>query len=217
MALHNTYWLIRHGHSKANAKDIIISELANGIQPIWGLSDDVGKIQADGAGQLLKTNLEKAGVDLSPTQPGNPSASPIIVCTSPFSRCVETAERIAGPLGIKPGDENFMQLENLKERYFGEHEMQIATDRYEQVWADDAKSIHNKPPGDGESVMDTSLRMHSVIQQLEEQFTNKTIIIVSHGDSLSILTATLLGTDLSKHREHGLPNCGALCISNTTT
>lgn len=135
MQLSNTYWCIRHGHSLANAQDIIVSSLDKGIDPCWALSD-LGRNQADGvAGRHL---LSLLGTTNDPSK--------LIVCTSPFSRCLETAERVAAGLGVAPSDACFRQVDNLRERFFGEYELQ-STDNYEKVWADDGISIENKPPG----------------------------------------------------------------------
>lgn len=50
------------------------------------------------------------------------------------------------------------------------------------------------------------------MERLERQHRGKHVVLVSHGDALSILAAALLGTPLADHRRHGLPNCGILRI-----
>jgi broad specificity phosphatase PhoE len=43
-----------------------------------------------------------------------------------------------------------------------------------------------------------------VPQELEQQHEGRHIVLVSHGDTLSILQATFHGTSLAQHRQYGL-------------
>lgn len=100
--------------------------------------------------------------------------------------------------------------DELRERAFGDYELQ-STSNYELVWAEDARDPGSRPPGEGgESVEDVAARTAAFVQRLERQHGGKAIVLVGHGDGLSILAAALLGTDLRRHRQHGLPNCGIL-------
>lgn len=86
-----------------------------------------------------------------------------------------------------------------------------STSSYALVWAEDAASIANRPPGPGgESVADVADRLLTFIRRLEQAHRGRDIVLVSHGDALSILAAVLLGAPLSSHRQHGLPNAGIL-------
>lgn len=74
-----------------------------------------------------------------------------------------------------------------------------------------------RPPGEGgESVEDVAARTAGLVQQLEQRHSGKHLVLVSHGDALSILAAALLGTPLGEHRRHGLPNCGILRIGGSS-
>ena len=55
-------------------------------------------------------------------------------------------------------------------------------------------------------------RAEAVILQLERDHEDRDIILVGHGDSISILSARLLGPSLEQHRRYGLANCGVLRI-----
>lgn len=55
-------------------------------------------------------------------------------------------------------------------------------------------------------------RTSGLVSRLEAEHSGRHIVLVSHGDALSILTAALLGTPLGQHRQHGLPNCGILRV-----
>ena len=171
-----------------------------GCDPKWGLSD-LGRQQADAAGESLVTALN-----------GTFDPDRFLIYTSPFSRTVETALQAASHLDVGFKDPRWTKAPELAERYFGVEYDLKSTCHYEDVWADDMKDTSIKPPGGGESVNDVAERLKTFIQSIEEQKTGYTILLVSHGDALSILAAVLLGTDLRKHREHGLANCGFLKV-----
>lgn len=63
---------------------------------------------------------------------------------------------------------------------------------------------------------DVAARTAGLVQQLEQRHSGKHLVLVSHGDALSILAAALLGTPLGEHRRHGLPNCGILRIGGSS-
>ena len=70
-----------------------------------------------------------------------------------------------------------------------------------------------RPPGEGgESVQDVAARTLGLLERLEAQHVGRHIVLVSHGDALSILAAAALSSPLGAHRAHGLPNCGILRI-----
>ena len=182
----------------ANAEDIIISKLDDGLDPKWGLSS-LGRQQADAAGESLVQIL------------GNFNPAEFRVYTSPFSRTTETALQAASHLEVGFKDARLVKAEELRERYFGAYDKKSAS-VYTEIWAEDGKDPGTKPPGGGESVDDVAARLLKFIHSLENQYDGYNILLVSHGDALSILTAMLLGEDLRNHRQHGLGNCGILRI-----
>ena len=64
--------------------------------------------------------------------------------------------------------------------------------------------------GGGESVDDVAARLRLFLACLEARHNGCNVVLVSHGDALSILAAVVRGTPLGAHRQHGLPNCGIL-------
>lgn len=185
----------------ANAQDLIISRLEEGVDPKWGLSD-LGRQQADAAGEALLAQLEL---------PGRFDPALFIVYCSPFSRCLETAHRAASHLDIHLHDSRIVEAPQLRERFFGVHDL-TSSSNYPKVWADDVKSTAIRPPGGGESVEDVAERLGKFIDDIEAQHAGYVVLLVSHGDALSILAAQMLGTDMSQHREHGLDNCEIMRI-----
>jgi probable phosphoglycerate mutase len=172
--------------------------LAEGVLPKWGLSP-LGEQQADAAGAALRQAL------------GAVEAGRLRVFTSPFSRTLETAQRVAARLDIGPQDPRLQQAAALRERFFGAHELAGAA-AYDSVWAADAAGTDAAPPGGGESVDAVSARLRAFVAGVEAGGSGQHVILVSHGDALSILAAALTGADLRRHRDHGLANCGVLRV-----
>ena len=56
----------------------------------------------------------------------------------------------------------------------------------------------------GESVDEVAARLHMLIERVERQHQGMEIVLVAHGDTLSILWAYMRGRPLSKHREIAL-------------
>lgn len=92
------------------------------------------------------------------------------------------------------------------ERHFGGFELQDHA-HYATVWEEDAKDLDWKPPGGGESVRDVADRVAALFARLESEFGSdgppvKKVLLVAHGDTLSIATAVAKGAELGQHRAH---------------
>lgn len=175
---HHRYLLMRHGHSQANAADLIVSHPDTG-RNAFGLSP-TGQAQLD----ALIANW---------TWP-----VPDRIVHSDFLRTTQTAERIARHFGINASPDP-----GLRERHFGDLESGSA-EGYGQVWARDAENPDHDDWG-VEPVSSVAERMCRVIEQLEksrlESRNSNTILLVSHGDPLQILLTRLEGRPLDQHRD----------------
>jgi broad specificity phosphatase PhoE len=125
---------------------------------------------------------------------------------SPFARTLETATLAGEAVGIAPGDARFATAEELVERHFGDFELQDHA-HYKTVWEEDARDLAWCPPGGGESVRDVAARAAALFSRLEAELGRpnphpKRVLIVAHGDTLSIATAVAKGADLGRHRDH---------------
>ncbi|RTR04524.1 histidine phosphatase family protein [Halomonas nitroreducens] len=165
---------MRHGHSEANARGIIISTPKRGLAS-FGLSPR-------GEDQLAALLAEW------------PAPAPTRLLHSDFLRTRDTAERVASHFGLHPQAEP-----RLRERHFGGLEGQPDT-RYGEVWARDARDPAHRLHG-VESVERVAVRMRAVIDALEARCRGETILLVSHGDPLQILLTSLAGRPLSEHRD----------------
>lgn len=124
-AWRNTYWLLRHGRSTANERDLIVSHLANGEQPEWGLTEE-GRAQAAAAGEQLRALLAAANGSTGSVNGGGSEANAssrngggsgengaapggghgagtLLFLASPFSRALETAHGASKALGTSHG------------------------------------------------------------------------------------------------------------------
>ncbi|KAK9803307.1 hypothetical protein WJX72_011025 [[Myrmecia] bisecta] len=232
--MRNNYWLLRHGRSKANEAGIIVSSLANGLKQEFALTAKgqqqataAGKLLAAQLAALATSSIngpeapgcfavetqetKAAALGSRParaetaTQPGSAAAErQLFMYSSPFSRAFETASLAAAELGFQSCDPRLQVAPELRERFFGDALELQSDSNYPRVWQQDANDLTVGPSGGGESVMDVSVRLQQLFSRLEQQHAGCNILLVAHGDTLSILWATLETNDLKAHRQHGL-------------
>ena len=177
--LRNRYFILRHGESKANVANILLSHPKEGIVS-FGLSPK-GKKQV----QVSVSKNKKSGL----------LGSDIIIYSSDFLRAKETAQIARKLLGIKKI--NFHK--NLRERYFGKFD-KTSLDNIKIAWEHDAKNPDHKHKG-VESPNKVLKRTLALIARLEKKYKGKKILLVSHGDVLQILHTHASGKSVSQHRQ----------------
>lgn len=166
---------MRHGRSLANEAGIIISKPVNGCNG-YGLAEK-GREQIR---ESLK-NCSCLGPDT------------LIYC-SDFLRTVETAALTSEILNAAAP----CPSELLRERNFGEYEKSDDSN-YSRVWEKDILDGNNKHMS-VESPEEVRERFLSFISGIEDQFTGKEILIVSHGDILQIALTWPEGAAPRDHR-----------------
>ena len=178
--LRNRYLGQRHGESEANVAGIVLSDPADGF-PRWGLTR-AGRAQIEAA-------IRAAGELLGPS-PGE-----IVIVSSDFKRTRETAELSARLLGAQAP-----RLDPaLRERFFGAHEG-LGNERYASVWARDRTDPTHSEQG-VESAQATAARTASLIERLEREGSDRTYLLVSHGDALQLLQTAFLAESPATHRD----------------
>ena len=130
-------------------------------------------------------------------------------------------EKASGGAAAAAAEPRFSADEALRERHFGGFELQ-SHDHYKTVWVEDARDVNWRAPAkkkgsgdddeegggddgggeEGESVVDVAARLRDLFARLEAAHSGKNILLVAHGDTLSIATAVARGGGLGKHREH---------------
>jgi probable phosphoglycerate mutase len=194
--LRNRYYGLRHGRSVANEQGIIVSTLANG-EHAYGLTElGAGQVRASIAQALHHGVLD----------------SSTLLYTSPFLRARESAQ-LAAELLAQGGAASAREIEieiadELRERDFGAHE--LGPDHlYPHVWALD--SADPTQGADGvEPVAAVWARTRQLIERLERQHKGATLLLVTHGDTLSITRTGLAGRSLSTHHAPPLLLTGEL-------
>ena len=122
------------------------------------------------------------------------SCSDTIIVSSCFKRAKQTAETIRGVLGCTVP----LQIdEALNERYWGQYDLKDVSFGYE-YYKEDARDAVNTQYGI-ESVTDILKRTLGLVKRLEQTYTNKNIILVSHGDPLRILLAGFAKVELTQN------------------
>ncbi len=157
----NRYYLMRHGESEPNLKRLIADKSSESIAKN-GLTPK-GKLQAASSAKELASKK-----DLQP-----------VVISSDFLRAYETAQIVAKDLDV-----DVKKDVRLRERNFGEFSGK-SIDNYERVWAISDKNPSATPFG-AESTNAVLARMKAVVKDCEDNYANKDILLVGHGDPLII-------------------------------
>jgi glucosyl-3-phosphoglycerate phosphatase len=173
--LANRYSVMRHGHSKANARGIIVSCIENDRRGDYGLSE-LGGQQALAAARSCGLPRET------------------VICSSDFARARQTAEITRAFLGAP----EIVVAAALRERCFGDWEG-TATGSYAKVWAAD-ETNPGHPGGNVEPAAAVLDRTTGFVADLEQRYSGCDILLVSHGDTLQILQAGFLRMTPSRHR-----------------
>jgi len=172
--LKNTYYLMRHGKSRANEMGIILSNPTDGILPKWGLTEEgIEQVRLS----ILNSRLPE---------------NTLIYC-SDFSRAWETALILAEMKNLK-----LRKTELLRERYFGSLD-KGRDDLYKSVWAGDNDPDNNE--NGVESPEEVYKRTSSLILILENKYKDQNIVLVSHGDALQILQTWFQEEPVTDHRK----------------
>lgn len=172
---------MRHGHSEANAQKRIVSSLEQGTLA-YGLTTE-GRAQVAKCVEAWRQQhaFERVGE---------------IFC-SPFARACDTAAIASEVLGWPI----VAQTSALRERYFGDLDRQEDT-QYAQVWAQDGIDPA-QTRWHVESVLQVRDRVLGFLTTLEATHHGQPLLLVTHGDTASVLLTALRQGDLRQHRRFG--------------
>ena len=163
----NAYFMMRHGESEKNVKNIVSSD------PTSNNLTERGREEV----RTTARKLARAGIDA--------------IYASPFLRTRETAELVADALGIPP--QAVVYDDRLRELDFGELSGKPFSEfvAYRDTRAPDFTESF---PG-GESYADVKRRFGSFIYDLESSVSGKRILIVTHSIGLESLATLARGGD----------------------
>ena len=125
--------------------------------------------------------------------------NPDVIISSPLKRAHKTAEIVAD------GKIKIILEDRLKERCFGDFEgTEIATMPWEEFYHCE-KNLSN---GNMETVLDLLKRVKNVLTEIKEKYSDKTVLIVTHGGTLRAINACINGIPESKTLAgQGFKNC----------
>ncbi len=181
----NNFILMRHGQSESNAGVAVISSDLREKDPLTTL----GQKQVKEASGLLAGKMADKKIDL--------------IITSPFQRARETAEIIAHELGFKG---KIVEDKRLGESHLGKKwngktwsefisSFKSIKDRFE-------KHPNSSAEEEIESPSDLRLRTCDFMYDIDKQYEGKTILIVSHGGPLNLITLSSHGYCVKEIIEH---------------
>jgi len=171
--LKNRYFFVRHGQNIHQAQHPGIIYFWPDGNPPYDLTEQ-GKNEAKVAGTVLK----KDEID--------------IIFSSDILRCRETAKIIAEM--IKYDKEKIVYDIRLRDLNWGDFGGKIK-EEYWNFYNNDRMNAFEKTIPGGESWNQCKERMIKVFNEIEKEFQNKNILIVSHGDSLWLLEGYIRNID----------------------
>lgn len=175
--LGNRYFLVRHGESRANVENVIVSSVENGT----------------GAYGLTRRGVR--GIRTTAIRMRSMVDDGAFLFSSPLLRCVESSQIIAEELSVP----HVVVVGALRERHFGKFEKK-STRHYRRVYAHDRTEPRRGLAG-AESVMEVKHRVTGFVAHLERAYRGKTIVFVTHADVGEILQAALFGLGPEVHRK----------------
>lgn len=118
---------------------------------------------------------------------------------SPMNRTQATAEPIAKAVGLVP------QLrDGLKEINYGQWEGKTRAEVEASVPEEYARWVVEpawNPPTGGETSVQIAGRAMAVISEIEENYADGNVLVISHKATLRIILSSLLGIDLGRYRD----------------
>lgn len=167
----NTYRLMRHGQAQSNAGNKISSHVSDD-----NTLTEIGEKQVD----TTAAQLHGAHID--------------VIVASPFMRTRQTAERVAQSIGF--AKEDIVFDERLQEIDSGTFNGKSA-EEYHSFFKS-LKEKFTKTPPQGENLCDMRRRLGECIYELEETYTNKNILIVTHEYAIWLLEAIAKGATVDE-------------------
>lgn len=164
----NAYFMMRHGETEFNVKGIVSTD------PTTNSLTEKGKEEVRNSAEAFKS----LGID--------------VIYVSPFLRTRETADIVAGVLGMSHAE--IIVDERLREFDYGSLSGKTVAESL--AFCDNLASPLTEPMPGGESYMDAKRRFGSFIYDIENALENKRVLIVTHGVGLKSLAAICQGADL---------------------
>ena len=164
------FWVMRHGQSTKNVANII--DQGEGDSPLTAL----GVRQVSRSAKALKKKLSTKRDKID------------VIIASPVQRTKETAKLVAEELGIK----EVLYDKRLREIDLGPALVGCHNRKYHDAFPTYVSRFEQRPEK-GESLEDLRERMWSLFKELNEKYSGKNVLIVSHEYSIRMMAMALNG------------------------
>jgi broad specificity phosphatase PhoE len=164
--MENKYFLLRHGqtiYQKENIKKIYPTDSNDKLE-----ITEEGKEKIKQQAEILKDK----NIDL--------------IFSSPYLRTKQTSKIVADIIGLEVMFDE--RLVDIKMGEFAEKPFSV----YKKFFIEDKLGFKKRPKG-GENWKDILERIESFLNEIEEKYQDKNILIVSHGDTLWLMAGFLKG------------------------
>ncbi len=190
----NTFLLIRHGEARANVEG-------------WWAS---GKETKEYTSRLTEKGKEEVAHLAKKLVQENVD----IIVSSPYTRTKQTAELLSRELGVK----RVIVDERIKEREAGIYAHKAISEFYGFFSQKDIDPVMDAPEG-AESLHDVRVRVTEFYKEMQRKYPDKTIAVVSHGDTLRMFRAVMehlsMEEMIKKEKKHFIPTGGYVsCVSD---
>jgi len=158
----NTYRIMRHGEAESNVGGFVSSD------------------------NSVKSSLTEKGIsDVKNTASSLKGSKPDFIFVSPLERTQETAKLVKKELGLS--DEQIITDERLKEIQVGIFNGK-PNGEYREFFQSVIERFEKTPEG-GENLNDMKNRLGSFIYEIDEKYSNKNILIITHEYAIWMLDA----------------------------
>lgn len=125
-----------------------------------------------------------------------------IIIASPMKRAQRTARAVAERCGLE-----IVTDERLREWDYGEYE---GKGRFTEGFADNKINFGVRMGKNGESLLQLSHRVYSALDDIIEKYSDKTVLIVSHGGVCRVIETYFNDMTTEKFANWFMDNCGLI-------
>ena len=125
-----------------------------------------------------------------------------ITIVSPMKRAMKTAQAVADRCGI-----SMVVDQRLREWDYGEYE---GKGRFTEGFADNKINFGVRMGKNGESLLQLSHRVYSALDDIIEKYSDKTVLIVSHGGVCRLIETYFNDMTTEKFANWFMDNCGLI-------
>jgi len=170
----NKYFVMRHGESEHNKKNIVSSKVLNPHHLTEKGKADIKEISQ----KVKKENID-------------------IIFSSDFVRTKETAELLASEIGYDKG--KIIYDKRIRELNTGTFDGKSPSDYHDYFSTLEEK--FTKAPPEGENLTELKNRISEFLYEIEEKYQGKNILVISHEYPIWLLSAGAIGADIKKSVE----------------